>query len=112
MSTTPGDRRRIGDSLTYSITEGTFACAQCDYGLGPVNGNFKERTVKRERPVKSISKEFHIAEDVISVRMVFREFFCPGCGLRLDTEIARIGDDILADLVLVVPVTNSVDRTA
>ena len=99
------DRRRVGDSLTYSVSEGIFACAECTYALGPVDGNFKDHTVNRERPVKSISPEFQVVEEVISSRMVFREFFCPGCGLRLDTEIARVGDAVLADLLLVVPVT-------
>jgi acetone carboxylase gamma subunit len=31
-------------------------------------------------------------------QMEFRSFFCSGCGARLDTEIARKGDEVLADV--------------
>jgi acetone carboxylase gamma subunit len=30
--------------------------------------------------------------------MTFREFFCPACGARLATEVARTGDDYLWDV--------------
>jgi hypothetical protein len=33
-------------------------------------------------------------------KMCFREFFCPGCGARLATELARRGDDHLWDIEL------------
>ncbi len=31
-------------------------------------------------------------------KMCFREFFCPACGARLATEVARVGDEYLWDI--------------
>ena len=33
-------------------------------------------------------------------KMCFREFFCPRCGARLATEVARVGDEYLWDIEL------------
>jgi acetone carboxylase gamma subunit len=55
----------------------------------------------RERPVREIAPEFNVSESEISSKVVFREFLCPNCGLRIDTEIARVGDPVQADLLLV-----------
>lgn len=95
------DIRRIGHSLVYSVSRGRFGCGACGFDLGPVDENFKDRTEMRERPVTQIAPEFGVSEVAISAKVVFREFLCPQCGLRIDTEIARLGDPVLSDLLLV-----------
>jgi acetone carboxylase gamma subunit len=95
------DIQRVGHSLVYSVSRGRFGCGACGFDLGRVDENFKDRTEMRERPVTQIAPEFGVSEVTISAKVVFREFLCPKCGLRLDTEIARLGDPVLSDLLLV-----------
>jgi acetone carboxylase gamma subunit len=97
MSVTVGNRR-IGHSLVLEAGSRQLQCAECQHGLGPANENFRLQCRLVERPVTSMDGAYRMQSSQIADRMVFREFLCPSCGLRLDTEIARKGDAILADL--------------
>ena len=94
------DQRPIAHSFVYSPSEATFGCAACGYELGSTDANYKDQCRTVERPIREIGAEFAGTEETISAKMVFRDYFCPGCGLRLDTEISRIGDPALRDITL------------
>ena len=52
----------------------------------------------KESPADSIGPGYtSFATDMMD-KMCFREFFCPRCGARLATEVARREDDYLWDI--------------
>jgi N-methylhydantoinase B len=83
---------RHGDSAVYR-------CA-CGHILGPAAGNFKDYCQVREVPASAIGPGYASSDPGAGVQMCFREFFCPGCGTRLTTELARVGDAYLWDIRL------------
>jgi len=54
----------------------------------------------RETPVDAIGPGYSSFAEEMMRKMCFREFFCPRCGARLATEVARLGDDYLWDIDL------------
>ncbi|MGV0833983.1 acetone carboxylase subunit gamma [Mycolicibacterium thermoresistibile] len=92
--------RPIADTLVHNPADATFSCASCGHDLGAATSNYKERATLRETPMTATGSEFALPDSPIASKMVFREFFCPGCGLRLDTEISRAGDPLLHDIMV------------
>jgi N-methylhydantoinase B len=101
MSST-NDQRRIGDSLALVSSHGktSFGCVHCGHVLGPASENYKAHSRITEIPIAEVAPEFEASDVEMASKMVFREFICPGCGVRFDTEIARKGDPILWDIRL------------
>lgn len=93
---------RIGDTLILARRDGTssYECAHCSTSLGPGTDNYKNGCKLIESPVTDIAPEFHSTDPEMAAKMTFRQFICPGCGIRLDTEIARVGDEPLWDIRL------------
>jgi N-methylhydantoinase B len=90
--------RLVGDVL--AVAGGRYICSRCGRDGGPVTDNYKTRAATRRTPVGEIAPEFGGGEESVARRMEFREFLCPGCGIRFDTEIALADDPILWDLRL------------
>jgi N-methylhydantoinase B len=93
---------RIGDVLgvVEDGDERRFACQHCRQSLGPVHANYRDACAVTESPIASIAPEFATDDDEMAAAIVLREFLCPSCGLRCDSEIARVGDPPLFDLRL------------
>jgi N-methylhydantoinase B len=92
----PVERTLWGASL--SRRRGRWACLHCDQDLGPETGNYKLAAVMHRVGMGDIAPGFSGPHSRTADQMEFRSFFCPGCGGRLDTEIARKDDDVLNDV--------------
>lgn len=94
----PADARRVGELL--HVVAGRWWCHGAD--LGPIAENYKLRARMRERPVGEVAPEFAAPEFAadMAAQIVFREFLCPVTGYRIDTELARVGEPPLHDVVL------------
>jgi N-methylhydantoinase B len=94
----PEDAKRIGDLL--HVVDGRWWCNGAD--LGPLTENYKLQARMREMSFAELSQEFIPPEYAaqMSAKMVFREYLCPVTGLRIDSEMARIGEPPLHDIVL------------
>jgi N-methylhydantoinase B len=86
----------VGDLL--HVVNGRWWCNGAD--LGPVQTTYKDAAPMRECRVRDIAAEFDAADHEMADRMVFREWFCPVTGYRIDTEICRAGEPSLADILL------------
>jgi len=95
------EHRAVGDRLEAVRTPGgvRYACT-CGQDLGPEGADFKDSCVVRETPVDAIGPGYSSFAEEMMRKMCFREFFCPRCGARLATEVARLGDDYLWDIDL------------
>lgn len=90
--------RTVGDYLV--VDDGAFECAKCGHGLGPVDGNYKERLALRERNVEELGELWIDPSILLDEDVVFREFLCPSCATRIATESCRRDDSIVQDLSL------------
>ena len=81
---------------------GTYwACARCSTDLGPTDRGYKEGCIQEDRPVSVANPLIGAPERFIDDPVVFRQFFCPGCGTLIENEIAVQNDPVLSDINLV-----------
>ena len=86
------------NEFMHIVQEGGSAAIQCVCGqvLGDAARNFKEGTLIEEGLVKEAGP--HVNEFDVARRFVFRQFYCPGCLRRLETEICLKDEPILHDV--------------
>ncbi len=91
----------INENLSLTRTAGgaCYSCG-CGHDLGPREANFKKACIVRESPVDAVGAGYASFDAEMMAKMCFREFFCPRCGARPATEVARVGDDYLWDIEL------------
>lgn len=89
----------INENLSLRRTDAgaRFVCA-CGHDLAAGDTNFKEACAVRERSTADIGEGYASFAVEMAAQMCFREFFCPTCGVRLNTEVARVGDPFLWDV--------------
>jgi len=87
----------VGDCLL--LHGGRWAC-RCGEDLGPQADNYKAAAVFKVCEIAEIGPEFVSDDPEMARLMVLREWLCPGCGVRIDTELARRGDPILHDVAI------------
>ena len=85
----------VGDALV--LRQGRWAC-RCGEDLGAAHDNYKHTAVMAEAPVQQLASEFVSDDPEMADLMVLRQFLCPGCGVRIDTELVRAGDPVLHDV--------------
>jgi N-methylhydantoinase B len=86
-----------GDALV--LHEGRWAC-RCGEDLGAGSANYKDGAIMTEAPVQALAPEFVSDDPEMADLMVLRQWLCPGCGVRIDTELVRAGDSVLLDVFL------------
>ncbi len=91
----------INDNLSLArTTAGSRYLCRCGQDLGPGGANFKDSCTVNQDSVDSLGPGYASFDEEMMMRMCFREFFCPRCGARLATEIARVDHDYLWDIEL------------
>ena len=72
-------------------------CTQCGYVFGKAEDNFKLGCLLFERdPIDIQPEEIAPKKDW----MMYREFYCPGCGAQIEVEAAPPGVPILYNVKL------------
>jgi N-methylhydantoinase B len=82
----------IGDAYLVDREAGAFRCHRCATDLGPLDGNPKLAMASRERPTTALDPSYPELPRFVDDEVVFREFCCPGCGVRLATETGYPGE--------------------
>jgi len=78
----------------------SFSCRRCEHSLGPVAENFKLTALVEQSPLAAANPHVGDPQRYVDEAMVFRRFYCPGCGTQIDTEVARARDVPLLDIEL------------
>ena len=89
--------KKIGPYLL--IKNNYFYCSQCGKKLGPSSKNYKNYTKIKEFPLNKTGDKFPPPDQT---PFLYREFFCPECGIRFDMEITEKNNPILWDIQLTV----------
>lgn len=77
-----------------------FRCRRCEHSLGPITENFKLTALIEQAPLSEANPRVGDPHRYVDETMVFRRFYCPGCGTLIDTEVARERDVPLMDIEL------------
>jgi N-methylhydantoinase B len=75
------------------LASGRLRCRRCRHDLGPKEADPTASALSAELPLRELSTYNRYAFD--SGQVLLREFFCPGCGTRIDMRLR--GADVLAD---------------
>ncbi|MGE0066583.1 MAG: hydantoinase B/oxoprolinase family protein [Solirubrobacterales bacterium] len=78
-----------------------YVCNRCEHQLGGVDQPYKHWCSEWEGEVAEIGPAFRDPADSVDDHVVWREFYCPGCGVMFENELAREGEELLADARLV-----------
>jgi acetone carboxylase gamma subunit len=86
------------NEFLHIVRDGGASVIQCSCGqvLGDASTNFKDGTLMEEGLVKEAGpfvNQFDVAR-----RFVFRQFYCPGCLRRLETEVCLKDEPVLHDV--------------
>ena len=94
--------RLLGEALAWvgDGAQARFLCARCGQDLGSAHSNYKFATRLEESAITAANP--HIADPAtrIDAQLVLRRYHCPGCGVLLESEIARAGEPMLWDIEL------------
>jgi N-methylhydantoinase B len=82
------------------VRDGGAAVIQCSCGqvLGDASRNFKDGALMEEGLVKEAGP--YVNQFDVARRFVFRQFYCPGCLRRLETEVCLKDEPVLHDVEL------------
>jgi N-methylhydantoinase B len=84
--------------VTFEAAEAEYRCRRCQGSLGPAGHNYKLTALIEEVPVMSANPLIGDPGRFVDEEVVYRLFYCPGCGGLLDTEVARTADPPLWDI--------------
>ena len=94
------------EPVTLQLTENLtlrgrqYCCAKCSAVLAKKGDNYKDGCVCEDQPVSSSNPLIGDPARFIDDVPVFRQFFCPGCGVLIENEVAVQTDPYLMDLNL------------
>jgi len=102
-----GGQSRIGETVCEASTgldikrDGNgryWACAKCSADLGPLSVNYKNACIREDREVSSCNPLIGDPSRFIDDPVVFRQFYCCGCGALIENEVAVTDDPVLQDI--------------
>ena len=87
----------LGDNLNIDLDNEQWVCGKCDHNIGPASENVKYGLIVKERDPREIhqpliSGEYNFAPNPDWIRIL--EFYCPQCGLQVETEYLPPGHPI------------------
>jgi acetone carboxylase gamma subunit len=88
---------RVAEAVYGELADGALRLrCRCGHVLGPADRSPKLGAAMARLPVQAIGPEVN-PHAVGGARFELREFYCPACFTRLETEIARPGDPVVDD---------------
>ena len=101
MATNNPNRIRVTEYLDLDIDLEKWLCNRCGRELGSARENYKKGCLLYDRDPREIHPpivpgDFSFSPDPLWVRIV--EFYCPGCGVQLETEYLPPGHPLTRDI--------------
>jgi acetophenone carboxylase len=96
-----GRKVTITEYLDIDIDEAKWICSTCGKELIDAEDNYKKGCLVYGRDPREIHNpvfegEYNFAPDPNWVRII--EFYCPGCGVQIETEYLPLGHPITHDI--------------
>jgi len=101
MSPESRNKIRVTEYLDLDLDRELWSCNRCGRDLGPARENYKKGCLLYDRDPREIHPpivpgDFSFSPDPLWVRIV--EFYCPGCGVQLETEYLPPGHPLTRDI--------------
>lgn len=98
-----GRRIRVTEYLELDAGTATWHCERCGRALGPARADYKRLLLLHDRDPREIHParfdgEHTFAPDPAWCRVV--EYYCPGCGVQVETEYLPPGHPLTHDIEL------------
>jgi acetone carboxylase gamma subunit len=92
----------LAEQLAVRLDRGKprLSCARCATDLGPTDQNYKDGCIREDNPISASNPHAHHPERFIDAEPVFRQFFCPGCGVLIENEVATADEPLMTDIEL------------
>lgn len=98
--TVSADAETIADVYVIDRPSNSVACHRCGSHLARLGESPKLGMAMLERTVESLTPGAPPPSTFIDDEVIWRDFLCPGCGLRLATEVAYPGAPAFRELEL------------
>lgn len=102
----PASAQVVGHAYHVDADTGRWRCFGCGEDLGSLSDGPRAGQLRLEHPLDDLPLPLRSMEGVahfVDAEVVWREFVCPGCGVRLGAEIATPDQPPLEDVLLVTP---------
>jgi acetone carboxylase gamma subunit len=101
-----GRRVSITEYLELDVDESMWHCASCDRALVDAEESYKKGCLVYNRDPREIHNpvyegEYNFAPDPSWIRIL--EFYCPECGVQIETEYLPPGHPVTHDINIDVP---------
>jgi N-methylhydantoinase B len=96
----PPGAETVADVYLVDRVAEQIACHRCGTTLSELGESPKLGMAMLERPLSSLRPGAPEPSDLVDDEVVWRDFLCPGCGVRLATEVAYPGQPPFAELEL------------
>jgi N-methylhydantoinase B len=96
----PDGAQTIGDDYWLDAGTRQYRCAHCGEATGSFDEHPKAGLAAADRRISDISANFADETAFVDQQMIWREFYCRGCGAMLANEVAVPGDDPLVEIRL------------
>jgi acetone carboxylase gamma subunit len=98
-----GNRIMITEYLDIDLDEEKWYCSSCDRVLIDAEENYKKGCLVYSKDPREVHNpvfegEYNFAPDPNWVRII--EFYCPGCGVQIETEYLPLGHPVTQDISL------------
>ena len=98
-----GNRIMITEYLDIDLDEEKWYCSSCDRVLIDAEENYKKGCLVYSKDPREVHNpvfegEYNFAPDPNWVRII--EFYCPGCGVQIETEYLPLGHPVTHDISL------------
>ena len=92
---------RVTEYLDLELDREQWLCNRCGHVLGPARDDYKKHCLLYNRDPREVHSpivdgKYSFAPDPLWVRIV--EFYCPGCGVQMETEYLPAGHPITRDI--------------
>jgi len=98
-----GNRIMITEYLDIDLDEEKWYCSSCNRMLIDAEENYKKGCLVYSKDPREVHNpvfegEYNFAPDPNWVRII--EFYCPGCGVQIETEYLPLGHPVTQDISL------------
>jgi N-methylhydantoinase B len=89
-----------GLALAGAGADAVYVCRKCRTVIQRADENYKSGCIKRTTDVQEVGLAPIDPKLFIDDEIVYREYFCPGCGLLFQGDFTRTGDADIWDIRL------------
>jgi len=96
----PDDAQSIADVYLVDRANDRIECHRCGTTLGAVREDPKQGMAVLERALSSLAPGAPDPSVFVDDEVIWRDLLCPGCGVRLATEVAYPGTPLFREIGL------------